>query len=380
MEMLHKIECSTKRRVVEQSEKIILFYAEIMLFNEKRDLILYYNGILLILQIESCLTLIFYIMKNLKLSFIFLTLVFLGSSITVCQAKRHQPKAKAKHVVLIGIDGWAAKSIADADMPCVKGTLMANGSYTLKKRSVLPSASAINWASVFMGVGTESHGYTKWFSKVPEIPSSVTNERGIFPTIYSILKEQRPEARSGLLCDWDVIKHLVDSACVDDVMFIPGGSSGDEYVEKHGGTKFDYTMAAVNYIKEKKPTFMTIYFSGLDHAGHTFGWYTDEYYAFEKFIDQCVKLIVDATKEAGIYDDTIFVLTADHGGIDKGHVGMTLDEMLSPFVVCGKGIKEGFVMTDAMMQYDVPATVAYMLGVTPPQAWVGRPMTSIFKK
>ena len=194
------------------------------------------------------------------------------------------------------------------------------------------------------------------------------------------MKAQHPEARSGLLCDWDVIKHLVDSACVDDVLFIRGGSSGDEYVEKHGGTKFDYTMAAAKYIKEKKPTFMTIYFSGLDHAGHTFGWYTDEYYAFEKFIDECVQRIVDATKEAGIYDDTVFVLTADHGGIDKGHGGMTLDEMLSPFVVFGKGIKQGFVMTDAMMQYDVPATVAYILGVTPPQAWIGRPMMSIFKK
>lgn len=319
-------------------------------------------------------------MKNWKETIVLLFFVFLGATTTVCQAKRNQPKAKAKHVILIGIDGWAAKSMENAYMPCVKGTLMANGSYTLKKRSVLPSASAINWASVFMGVGTESHGYTKWYSKVPEIPSSVTNERGIFPTIYSILKEQRPEARTGLLCDWDVIKHLVDSMCVDDVIFIPGGSSGDEYVEKHGGTKYDYTMTAANYIKEKKPTFLTVYFSGLDHAGHTFGWYTDEYYSFETFIDECVQRLVDAAKEAGIYDDTIFVLTADHGGIEKGHGGMTLDEMLSPFVVCGKGIKQGFEMTDAMMQYDVPATIAYILGLNTPQAWIGRPMTSIFRK
>ena len=95
------------------------------------------------------LTPIYYIMKHLKQTILSLTLVLLCSSATVCHAKRHQPKAKAKHVVLIGIDGWAAKSIAAADMPCVKGTLMANGSYTLKKRSVLPSASAINWTSVF---------------------------------------------------------------------------------------------------------------------------------------------------------------------------------------------------------------------------------------
>ena len=318
--------------------------------------------------------------KNWYPSSLLLTAALLFAVCVVSQAKSRGSKPIAKHVVLIGIDGWAAKSMEKASMPCVKGSLMANGSYTLKKRSVLPSASAINWSSIFMGVGTESHGYTKWYSKVPEIPSSVTNSRGIFPTIYSILREQRPEARTALLCDWDVIKHLVDSAVVDDVMYIGGASSGDEYVKQHGGDKFDYTMVAAKIIKEKKPTLFTVYFGGLDHAGHTYGWYTDEYYSFETFIDQCVQRLVDATKEAGIYDDTVFVLTSDHGGIDKGHGGMTLDEMLSPFVVFGKGVKEGFEMTDAMMQYDVAATVAYILGVTPPQAWVGRPMLSIFKK
>jgi predicted AlkP superfamily phosphohydrolase/phosphomutase len=38
--------------------------------------------------------------------------------------------------------------------------MMENGSYTLKMRSVLPSSSAVNWASMFMGAGPELHGYT----------------------------------------------------------------------------------------------------------------------------------------------------------------------------------------------------------------------------
>ena len=59
-------------------------------------------------------------------------------------------KWKAKHVVLIGLDGWGAYSVEKAEMPTVK-KLMADGSYTLKKRSVLPSSSAVNWASMFMG-------------------------------------------------------------------------------------------------------------------------------------------------------------------------------------------------------------------------------------
>ena len=79
-------------------------------------------------------------------------------------------KGKAKHVVFIGLDGWGAYSVPKADMPVVK-SMMEHGCYTLQKRTVLPSSSAPNWASMFMGVPTELHGYTQWGSKTPELPA-----------------------------------------------------------------------------------------------------------------------------------------------------------------------------------------------------------------
>ncbi len=294
------------------------------------------------------------------------------------QPQQNVRKPLAKHVILIGIDGWAATNFDKAPMPIVKDKLMAEGSYTLEKRSVLPSASAINWASNFMGVGTESHGYTTWGSKVPEIPSSVTNAHGIFPTIFSILKEQLPESKTAAIFDWDGIKYVIDTLAVDHVMQRDHAGYGKEFGEDCG-EPLDYVKEAVNVIKEEKPTLFAVYFGGLDETGHTYGWYTEKYYDFEKVLDECIAQLIEATKEAGIYDDTIFVLTADHGGIDKGHGGITLEEMLSPFIVYGKGIRKGFQMTDAMMQYDVAATVAYILGLETPQAWVGRPMLSIFE-
>ena len=51
-------------------------------------------------------------------------------------------KWRAKHVVFIGLDGWGAYSMEKANMPTVK-QLMKDGSYTLEKRSVLPSSSAV---------------------------------------------------------------------------------------------------------------------------------------------------------------------------------------------------------------------------------------------
>ena len=106
-------------------------------------------------------------------------------------------------------------------LQCGKGgyaereALMDAGCYTLKKRSVLPSSSAVNWASMFMGAGPELHGYTEWGSRTPELPSRVLNEHGIFPTVFSELRKAAPDAEMGVLYEWDGIKYLVDTLALN---------------------------------------------------------------------------------------------------------------------------------------------------------------------
>ncbi|MCI7776725.1 MAG: alkaline phosphatase, partial [Prevotellaceae bacterium] len=117
---------------------------------------------------------------------LFLTLALLLAACGGSWAK----SIKNKHVILIGLDGWGAYSVPKAhDIPNIR-QMMDNGAWTLKKRSVLESSSAINWASMFNGACTEQHGYTQWGSRTPEIPSAALNSHGIFPTIFSVLREQ----------------------------------------------------------------------------------------------------------------------------------------------------------------------------------------------
>ena len=298
-----------------------------------------------------------------------LCLTFLGWAGISCSDTQQQLQPKAKHVVMVGIDGWAAHGFDQShDIPNIRA-LMANGSYTMHKRSVLPSASAINWASMFMSAPTELHGYTKWNSKDPEIPALVQNNHNIFPTIYSVIREQQPEAETGCTFDWDGIKYVIDTLAISHWEYIP-----DSYADINKNCTI-----AENYIKQNKPLFYTAYFGTLDETAHEHGWYTPEYYDKIAEIDQCIGRLIQALKDAGIYDDTIFMISSDHGGIDKGHGGMTIEEMETPFIVCGKGIKQGFETSDVVMQYDVPATIAYILGIQPPQAWVGRPVMSFFE-
>lgn len=275
---------------------------------------------------------------------------------------------KAGHVVMIAFDGWGAYSVPKAEIPNIR-QLMSEGCYTLKKRSVLPSSSAINWASMFNGAGTEIHGYTEWNSQTPEIPSRVVNKHGVFPTIYSLLDEQCPLAETGCLAEWEGIKYLIDSLAVD-----------------YWGLSVNYEEQpqrlcemAEEYIKSKKPIFVSICFDQLDHVGHADGHDTPSYYNKLNELDAYVGRIIKVLKEIGIYDDTVIIVTADHGGINKGHGGKTLQEMEVPFIISGKNIRSGGEFKESMMQFDTAATIANALGLKQPQVWIGRPMVQVFE-
>lgn len=278
-----------------------------------------------------------------------------------------KPESKAEHVVLIGLDGWGAYSVEKAEMPVVK-KLMAEGAYTLEKRSVLPSSSAVNWASMFMGAGPEIHGYTEWNSQTPELPSRVLNENGIFPTVFSLMREAHPDAEIGCIYEWKGIHYVVDSAALS--------------YEKHVTEKPcnpNTAKCAAEYIRTKRPVLLNVVFDEPDHVGHAIGHDTPEYYAKLKELDGYIGEIVQAVKDAGMMENTIFILTSDHGGVNKGHGGKTMREMQTPFIISGKNIKKGLVFNESMMQFDVASTIAYIFGLKQPQAWIGRPMTQVFE-
>jgi predicted AlkP superfamily pyrophosphatase or phosphodiesterase len=290
--------------------------------------------------------------------------------VTPLEAKPKQPKPKAQHVLVIGIDGWGGYSLAKAhDIPNIR-MLMQQGCYTAKKRSVLPSDSGVNWASMFNGSCPELHGYTTWNSHTPEIPSVELNEHGKFPTIFSILRKARPDVVTGCIAEWDGIKHVVDTMAIDYYDLAPDW-------EHH--TSLLCEMAE-RFIIDRKPTLFAVCWDQLDHTGHSIGHDTPEYYQTLAELDVFVGRLIQALKTAGIYDQTIIIITADHGGVNKGHGGKSLLEMEHPFIICGRGIRSGLVIEEPMMQFDTAATIAYIFGLTPPRSWVGRPVLSVFTK
>ncbi|GAA6514077.1 alkaline phosphatase family protein [Phocea massiliensis] len=73
---------------------------------------------------------------------------------------------------------------------------------------------------------------------------------------------------------------------------------------------------AIDILRNHKPDLLLHHIVHLDHARHVHGDHGQEIEDCIKQLDIAVGRIVEATKDAGTYEDTNFVLLGDHGQID----------------------------------------------------------------
>ena len=114
----------------------------------------------------------------------------------VCFVSEAAAKApKMKHVVMIGSDGFSAEVIVKnpGKFPNLE-RMMKDGSYTMEARTVLPSSSAINWATLLMGAGSEMHGSRNGAAKLRKWNRSMSINTVSFP-VFSAKSASRCRTR-----------------------------------------------------------------------------------------------------------------------------------------------------------------------------------------
>jgi len=294
--------------------------------------------------------------------------LFMGAVLLTAKGAVGQQTAPQgiEHVIVIGIDGLSSNGLREAATPTID-KLIAQGSVVWDARTVLPSVSSPNWASMITGAGPEQHGVTsnEWEVDSVRLQPVVQNESGRFPSIFDVVHAQRPGAEIASVYDWDGFGRLYDKASV----------SYDAHFKSADATAAAFSQ----YIVEKKPVFAMIQLDHVDHAGHEYGHMTPEYLASIAHADALVAGILDGIAQAGIADQTLVILSSDHGGIGKGHGGENIAEVTIPIILSGRGVKAGYVVQQPTYTYDTAATAAFALGLTQPYAWIGRPILPAFK-
>lgn len=270
-----------------------------------------------------------------------------------------------EHVVVIGVDGMSPDGLRKAKTP-VMDKMIANGAVKWNVRTVLPSSSSSNWASMIMGTGTEVHGILDngWERDNFSLPPVVSGNTGLFPTIFSVIRKARPKAEIGAVYQWGGFGRLMEKEALSyDRNFQTEDSTANGFVE---------------YLISKKPLFAFLHLDDVDGAGHHHGHGTAAYYASIAKVDSLIGKILNGIKDAGIAPTTLVIVTSDHGGIGYGHGGPSIEEAEIPTLYYGKGVKKGYEIKQQVYTYDLAASIAFALKITPPYAWTGRPVKSAF--
>jgi hypothetical protein len=245
--------------------------------------------------------------------------------------------------------------------------LIAGGAVKWNVRTVYPSVSSPNWASMIMGAGVEQHGIidNDWERGEYSLPSIVRGEEGIFPTIFGQVRKNYPHGEIGAAYQWEGFGRLFEKKAVN--------------FDKNFPNEDETTKGFIGYIEQKKPLFAFMHLDLVDDAGHEYGHGSDEYYKAVSKADSLIGEVVAAIKKAGIEENTLFIVTADHGGIGYGHGGATLEEMEIATIYYGKGVKKGYKVKQPVVTFDLAATIAFALKIVPPYVWTGRPVKSAFQ-
>lgn len=253
------------------------------------------------------------------------------------------------HVIVVGIDG-AGGFFRDADVPHFN-EIFRNGAVTYNALASRPSVSAECWGSMLLGVGPEVHKLTNGILESTPYPTDSD-----FPSLFRRIREAYPDAELGSYCDWNPITHGV----VENGIGVSHGTAHDT----------ELTPIICAYIRKKMPDFLFIQFDSVDGAGHRHGYGTPEFYQRLHEVDELINDVHKAAEDAGIIDDTLFIVIADHGGTNPetgggSHGGWTDEEKFVTFAAAGKTVKN--TTLSEMNIRDLAAIVLYSFGIESPE-------------
>ena len=273
---------------------------------------------------------------------------------------------KAKHVILIGIDAMGAYGVQRANTPTLN-YMIDNGAASIKARCILSSSSSQNWMSMVSGATINLHGVTDndWEPGNGNIIPAVKNKKGLFPTIFDDIKTQKPSDKVYMFYEWTEQDRMYDTSVVDKAVT---GLDGEQTMKQ-----------AFDAFFQDKPEFLFISINEVDHVGHADGHESQAYMDCVHKYDALIGDLLKRLEEAKMTDETVVIVTADHGGIGYSHGGTSEAELEIPIILYGGSVTKGKLIEHTNIICDVAATVGGLLDVKLPQECVGKFISEAFE-
>ena len=270
-----------------------------------------------------------------------------------------------QHVVIVGVDG-AGAFFRETDTPNLD-EIFANGAVTYEAITATPSISAQSWGSLFHGVTPEFHGLNNTITGDRAYPSDSP-----YPSFFRVVREQMPDASLASICHWGNI----NTGIIEDDL--------DVYKKNTAGDRNVIRMAS-RYVKKQvadgngAPTLLFVHLDEADGAGHGSGYGTQTHLEKITQQDEWIRQLYDTYDDLGLLEDTLFIVTTDHGGQGTSHGGDSEAEMKIMFAAVGQTVEKGTI--GEMGIRDTAAIVLHALGLSEhqPKTWTARVPSGLFK-
>jgi hypothetical protein len=262
---------------------------------------------------------------------------------------------RIKRVVIISEDGLRPDALMSV-LPPVHAEIMKRAAFSLQARTIRRASTLPSHAAMLSGFDVKQHGLY-WNSWKPE--------RGyiLVPTIFDAAEKSGMGAAA--FVGKQKLEHIAHPGSVD--VFSRSGYFCKKVVEE-----------AAQYLVEKRPQIEFIHFSDPDDLGHSDGWMSNPQLEAVRHTDRCLRTLLDAVSAAGLDRDTLFIISADHGGHGHNHSGKIKEDRLIPWIAWGPGVRAGHRITSPISTVDTAATTLWALGYPPTPGAIGRPVLEAF--
>jgi predicted AlkP superfamily pyrophosphatase or phosphodiesterase len=242
-----------------------------------------------------------------------LVTVLLAVALLSCATRTPAPAAAASPppiVVLVSIDGWRWDYIERFNPPTI-GRLAASGVRAEGLIPIFPSKTFPNHYSIITGLHAARHGITSNNMIDPLLPGRFTlNNRDV---------QQDPRWWGGEPL-WVTAER---QGLIAGTMFWPGSDvmiAGDRPTywkpydhEYPNDARVDSLLAWLKEPEGKRPTFLTLYFSDVDTAGHDYGPDGEPTRKAALDVDRMIARLVTGIDGLGLKSRVNYVLVSDHG-------------------------------------------------------------------
>jgi predicted AlkP superfamily pyrophosphatase or phosphodiesterase len=212
-------------------------------------------------------------------------------------------------LILISFDGFRWDYIGRGESPALKH-LAATGVRSTGLVPVFPSFTFPNHYTIVTGLYPEHHGI---------IANNMVDER--WPERFSMsARSSRHQVWWGGEPIWVTARR---QNLRSDATFWPGSEAPIQGIWPDYWTTFDDDMPNVDRVNHtldklalpggERPSFLTVYFSEVDHVGHDHGPDSPEMLEAIRHEDQALALLEAGVRQLRLTDRVTFVVVSDHG-------------------------------------------------------------------